>query len=103
MIQLPKIHPFSNTEDVNVSVMFTLEDKSRLVIFALDDKEEHLIRFFYAGDYASYVIGTRAQIAETIEEDLHGVGQVTLNDPATALPALKNWGLTALAKRFKKK
>lgn len=103
MLKLPDIHQFSNTDGVDPTVMLTLQDKSRLVIFALDSKEEYMLRFFYSGNYASYFIGNRAQIAEVLEEDLHEVGEVKLEEPAIALPTLKNWGLTALYNRFKKK
>lgn len=103
MLKLPDIHQFANTDDVNPTVMITLGDKSRLVLFPLDPQDQYLLRVFYSGSYASYFIGPRDQIAEVLEEDLHQVGEVKFEDPATALPTLKNWGLTALANRFKKK
>ncbi|EIQ01089.1 hypothetical protein OpiT1DRAFT_05657 [Opitutaceae bacterium TAV1] len=100
-IPLSPVHSAGNSDD-DRTVRIDLGDAS-IALFPLDEQETNFIRIFFDTSfdrYASYVIGDRDLITETLSEDFNDRPIPILRFPVEEKSLLVEWGFGEIVKRI---
>jgi hypothetical protein len=94
MLNLPPIHQFANTDDLNDCAQFANSTGQRLLIWSLTGRKDFFLRVFSAGDgYFSYLIESRDDLRGSLAEDFAEPEEEYKPVTEESVRLLESWGL----------